>query len=269
MQSKKALVVDDNKTNLKIIVETLSSWGMSATPFSSPKRVLDLNQSLSNFDVFILDMQMPEMDGVQLAKEISEIVNDKSKPIIILSSTPEHLLEEERLNHYDYFMNKPLKQSKLLSVFTQIWRPEIRENAKLNAKKGYTYQAEQTDRALKILIVEDNAINQAVANKALEVLGHDATTMKNGKEALALMKGELFDVILMDIQMPEMDGIETTRMIKKLISSNEQPVIIAMTANNRKDAKDTYIQEGMDDFIPKPMDIDQLSYLLRKWFPTN
>jgi len=108
-----------------------------------------------------------------------------------------------------------------------------------------------------------------VAQKALELLGYTAELATNGKEAVDLTKSELFDLILMDIQMPEMDGIEATKRIRKSLSTNDQPVIMAMTAASQKGEKDIYIESGMDDFIPKPIDVDELADKIVHWFPEN
>ena len=120
--------------------------------------------------------------------------------------------------------------------------------------------------SLKILVVEDNPINRAVALKSLMLLGLPASAAVDGEDAIKLVKSEIFDLILMDIHMPNLDGYECTRQIRRLLSQNDQPVIIAMTATSVSNTEDSFITKGMDDYLPKPIDVVQLSEKIQNWF---
>ena len=154
------------------------------------------------------------------------------------------------------------------SIETQTRRSRIRKKEKLNSilsKKAKPINS-PLSASLKILVVEDNPINRAVALKSLMLLGLPASAAVDGEEAIKLVKSEMFDLILMDIHMPNLDGYECTRKIRRLLSQNDQPVIIAMTATSVSNTDDSFITKGMDDYLPKPLDVGQLSEKIQNWF---
>jgi len=261
LEGKRVMLVDDNETNLKILVKILSNWGVMCTPFNNPELVRSVISSIKDFDFCILDMQMPELSGSKLSREIKAV--SPKTPVLMLSSVPEELIEDKN-PAYDFFLNKPLKQLKLLSILSNLFSDNETKMGITEPKKPE--KTVSFSSGIKVLVVEDNAINRAVATKSLELLGLPATTAVDGEEALKLIKSELFDLVLMDIQMPKLDGFQTTKAIRKMLSQNDQPVIIAMTAASPDAVTSEYTSKGMDDFLPKPLDLDDLTEKINNWF---
>jgi len=213
------------------------------------------------FDIAILDMQMPEMDGFTLATKISE-KKKNALPLIILTS-----IKREKTRSSDAkitaFLNKPIKTSNLFNVLMGIIdtapAPQVKEKkpAKIDGNMAVQHP-------LRLLLAEDNVINQKVALKLLSKLGYQADLAGNGLEAIAALERQTYDVILMDIQMPEMDGDEATRQIRAKWSQDRQPHIVAMTAHALEGDREKYIDRGMDDYVSKPIKVDSLVAALKK-----
>jgi signal transduction histidine kinase/ligand-binding sensor domain-containing protein/DNA-binding response OmpR family regulator len=259
LEGKKVLVVDDNLTNRSILKRQLEGWNLIPTLASSGVEALE-QLELFRFDLVLTDMQMPEMDGILLAQKIK-----KSHPdidIILLSS----IGDERGKNLKEYFssvLSKPVKQGLLLKHILK----DLRKNEKhipleLDAKPTLSVEFAQK-HPLRILIAEDNGVNQKLAQRVLQKLGYRSEIVANGQEAVHAVTLNIYDVVLMDVQMPEMDGLEATRIIRS--SAISQPLIIAMTANAIAGDRDICIQAGMDDYISKPMKLEILISTLEKW----
>ena len=203
--------------------------------------------------------------GLSICKKLIELLNGKiwaeseygKGSTFIFSIIVFHSLESTK---------KTTLENK--SIETQTRRPLMRKKEKLNSilsKKAKPINS-PLSASLKILVVEDNPINRAVALKSLMLLGLPASAAVDGEEAIKLVKSEMFDLILMDIHMPNLDGYECTRKIRRLLSQNDQPVIIAMTATSVSNTDDSFITKGMDDYLPKPIDVGQLSEKIQNWF---
>ena len=256
-ENKKVLVVDDNETNRKILKGQLEIWKLQATMAPSANEGLTI---LSNrkFDLIISDMQMPEIDGVGFAREIKQraIVT----PIILLSSVG----DETKTMYPDLFtavLTKPAKQQQLCKVIQQALS-SVNELATALPVQGLLEPGFSKKNPLKILVAEDNMINQKLIKRILDKLGYEPEVVQNGVEVLALLGQQSFDLILMDIQMPEMDGLEATQMIRN--TNFKQPVIVAMTANAMPEDRELCLAAGMNDYLSKPLNLDALIQVLKK-----
>ncbi len=256
---KRVLIVDDNQTNRNILIQQAASLQMTSIGVESGPKALKLLENNSDFDIAILDYQMPEMDGVMLAKEIRDIEIMKSMPLILLSSYGYHLEKNNDLSIFAATLTKPIKFSQLCNALIMV----------LNKNKGFIkkqrdIKSMQFDSnigkqyPLKLLVAEDNMINQKVALKVLEKLGYRADVVFNGLEVLDALKRQHYDVILMDVQMPELDGEQATIEIRRSVPSKQQPRIVAMTANALKSDQERYLAAGMDDYIVKPFKVEEL-----------
>ncbi|QQS37703.1 MAG: response regulator [Ignavibacteriales bacterium] len=264
LKGKKILVVDDNETNRKILTAQTEQWGMKCTTVQSPSKAIEVLKGDSLYDAAILDFQLPEMDGIELTAEIRKIKNRKNLPIIILTS----IGKRNVVSDYEYlnltaFLSKPIKHAQLFdTLLDAVSKKETAFFSKTDLKKV----VDVSDLTkLKILLADDNVVNQKVGLRILEKLGFDADVVVNGKEAVDAACRNKYDIVFMDIQMPEMNGFEATKMIRTKLGENQPPVIIAMTANTLDDEKNILHNSGMNDFIGKPIRTDELQKCLIRW----
>lgn len=259
LSGKRILIVDDNKTNRNILNQQTSSLQMKVEIAASGAEALEILKNNNVFDLAILDYQMPEMDGIMLAEEIRKIQERKSLPLILLSSYGYHHNKNMNLTFFAATLTKPIKFSQLHSALLTV----LKKNKSFE-KKRRDINSIQFDAGigehypLKILLAEDNKVNQKVALRFLEKIGYRADVAFNGIEVLDALRRQFYDVILMDVQMPEMDGEQATIEIRKSFLPSQQPRIIAMTANALKSDRERYISSGMDDYIVKPFKIEEL-----------
>lgn len=259
LEGKKVLVVDDNLTNRNILKNQMVQWKLEPTLVVSGEEALKILAESSQFDLIISDMQMPDMDGLQLARSIKRKC---SLPILLLSSVGDERTEEYNIL-FASVLTKPVRQSTLFKhIVGQLsnQRPIAEE---VEAKKKLSVDFSKKF-PLRILIVEDNPVNQKLAERVLTKLGYKPSQVINGQEALDEVNLNRYDVILMDVQMPVMDGLEATRKIR-LLHEDRQPKIIAMTANAMQGDREICIEAGMDDYISKPVKLEDLVGLLEKW----
>ncbi|WP_276373648.1 two-component regulator propeller domain-containing protein [Chryseolinea sp. H1M3-3] len=259
LQGKKVLVIDDNRTNRNILKTQLIQWKFVPCLASSAAEALHMLSEDRMYDLVITDMQMPDMDGISLAARIRDM--NYKLPIILLSS-----IGNEQRNEYGHLfaqvLAKPVKQKVLSNAIAGVLKKLARNNI---AVETSTKLSEDFARQfpLKILIAEDNPVNQTLALRTLTKLGYSAAVAENGLRTLEEFQNHQYDIILMDVQMPEMDGLETTRVMRQ--SKTAQPIIIAMTANAMAEDKEACIQSGMDDYISKPIRLEELVRILEKW----
>ena len=261
LNGKHVLVVDDNATNRRILRATLESWGMTATLCASGADAMRELGDSTRFDAAILDMLMPETTGEELACQIHSLEHRADLPLLLLSSAATLRSENGRKRRANFAatLSKPVKPRQLAMALRAIFgeRPkEAPKKLERSSKLGEQHP-------LRILLAEDNRVNQKVAMKMLERLGYAAELAENGVEALAAMERQTFDVVLMDLQMPEMDGIEATRALCRRTEPTDRPRVIALTANVLREERQACLDAGMDDFLPKPLSIADLTEALR------
>jgi CheY-like chemotaxis protein len=261
LEGKRILVIDDNSTNRSILKSQLESWKLTPTLATSGSQALEMLSQFSDFDLVLTDMQMPEMDGMELAKSVRNF--NKRIPIILLSS-----IGDDRCKlHPELFssvLTKPVRQSTLCKHILMQLKEEkltLEDNKQYDKKKLSADFAAQYP--LRILIAEDNPVNYKLAERVLSKLGYTVDKAINGIFAIEAIQQKQYDIVLMDVQMPEMDGLEATRRIRLLELS--QPVIIAMTANAMQGDKEACLQSGMNDYTSKPIRIEDLVIILEKW----
>ena len=253
---KKVLIVDDNGTNRRILSLQTKPWGIQTFDTAFPTEALEWIKRGDRFDLAILDLHMPGMDGLALAGEIRKHRDAKELPLILFSSGAQRDPATEALGFVAY-LRKPLKQSHLLDTLVTIFEGPA-PTAKAAAHRSH-YDSEMAVRLpLRILLAEDNAVNQKLALRLLSQLGYSADIASNGLETIFALEHVKYDVILMDVQMPEMDGLEATREIVKRWNQSERPCIIAMTANAMQGDREMCLESGMDDYLGKPIRTDEL-----------
>jgi two-component system, sensor histidine kinase and response regulator len=257
------LVVDDNATNRRILLEMLQQWGMKPTLAESGKEALvalqAVRESASKFPLILVDAHMPEMDGFVLTQQIIAMREFRDTTIIMLTSagqpTDAQRCRELGLTAY---LTKPVGQSELLDTISgALGRSAQSARARGASPAAATLPAAK--RVLDVLLAEDNVVNQKLAILLLERRGHTVTLAKNGKEALAALQKRDFDLCLMDVQMPELDGLETTAAIRaKEKGTSRHLPIVAMTAHAIKGDREICLAAGMDAYLSKPVRADEL-----------
>lgn len=268
LQGKRLLIVEDNSTHRKILALQSQSWGMLAHPTESGAEALKLLNLRGHFDLAILDMQMPEMDGLKLAQEIRKIPEYQKLPLVMLSSLSINRLDIEAAQvDFAATLNKPIKQFQLQDVLTHILGDRADREMVTPRLKPSNYDLYQPTFPLRILLAEDNLVNQKVAIHILKRIGYQADIAMNGLEVLELLQHKTYDVILMDLQMPKMDGLEATRRIFAEFPEHRCPTIIAMTANALEGDKQDCLAAGMYDYVTKPVKVEQLALALSQCQP--
>jgi CheY-like chemotaxis protein len=230
---------------------------MLARATESPREALAWIEGSEAFDLAILDMHMPEMDGVALAKAIGAA--RPKLPLVLFSSLGRREVgDAERL--FSAYLAKPIRQSQLFDTLVGL----LGDVAAPKAAPATAHAATRLDpetaarHPLRILLAEDNVVNQKLAMRILQQLGYRADLASNGLEAVESVERQVYDVVLMDVQMPEMDGLDATRAICARRAAHERPRIIAMTANAMQGDRDMCVEAGMDDYLTKPIRVERL-----------
>ena len=266
LKDKHVLIVDDNETNCNILVSQLARWDMHSFVAHTAEEALTLLQTGKTFDLVLLDYALPSMNGVMLADAIKSIPTVECVPLILLSSCMVANKELESTGFAARLL-KPVTHKRLHSVLCTVLGTHVLSYSS-HDHKDVTGVGPHT---LRILLAEDNPINQKVALKMLEKQGYRADLASNGLEALKAVKDIPYDVILMDCQMPEMDGYEATRMIRQYEEENckEHVRIIAMTAHAMQGDREQCLAAGMDDYLSKPVRPHELKESLRHCRPLS
>jgi CheY-like chemotaxis protein len=273
LQNIKALVVDDNETNRLLLAALLKSWGCRFEMSHDGTNALELlrraSASGAPFEVAILDMAMPGMDGVELGRRIKEDPNIAETPMVMMSSM-EGAANESHVKNMGFsgYLNKPVRQSELFDLLaTVLGRAAVTENRRIVNIPEIDAVPVSKKQDIQILLVEDNPTNQVVALAMLKKLGYKAKVTSNGREAITALQNTQYDIILMDCQMPEMDGFEATRRIRQGESGRKyiNVPIIAMTAHAMKGDKELCLEAGMNDYLAKPVKSQELSKLIAQW----
>jgi PAS domain S-box-containing protein len=263
LAGKRMLIVDDNATNRQILTLQGESWGMLTQEAQSGYEALDLLHQGEQFDLVLMDMQMPGMDGIALAEEIRTVDRFQELPLVMLTSIGSPESHAQLIKRYfAAFLNKPIKQSHLFETLNQVLvgQPiKIRHSCSLSPQID-PHLAQRVP--LRILLAEDNVVNQQVGLHLLQRMGYRADVVSNGLEVLEALRRQSYDVVLMDVQMPEMDGLTATERICQEWSAGERPRIIAMTANAMQGDREMCLQAGMDDYVSKPIRVEELARAL-------
>jgi two-component system, sensor histidine kinase and response regulator len=260
MEGKQVLVVDDNLTNRCILKNQLEIWKLLPTLANSGAEALEILAVGKQFDLVLTDMQMPDMDGCVLAQNIQSLYPEL--PIILLSSVGDER-NKQFTGLFKSILTKPVKQEMLCKLIINELRGKGKHTPDLQPVQQKLSVDFVKEHPLNILVAEDNLVNQKLTLKILSKLGFDAALAENGKVAVEMASQQPYDLILMDVQMPEIDGLEATRIIRQRMEI--QPIIIAMTANAMKEDKDECLKAGMNDFLSKPVKLEELVNMLAKW----
>lgn len=265
LKNRKVLIVDDNATNRLILIRQTKSWGLEPRAAASGEEALTWIEAGHKFDLAILDMQMPDMDGVMLAERLRQQRSAEDIPLILFSSLG-GLESVPREITFSARLSKPIKPSLLYYAIADVLSHQMGVTpVKPAALPESAFDSMLAERhPLHILLAEDNLVNQKVATRLLEKLGYRADIAANGLEVLEALERQHYNVVLMDIQMPEMDGVEATRKIFELYSEEERPRIIAMTAHAMEGDRERYLGVGMDDYVSKPIRVQELVEALNR-----
>jgi signal transduction histidine kinase/CheY-like chemotaxis protein len=259
LRGVRVLVVDDNGTNRRILHDMLSTWGMEVElAESGPEALAILYRDVSRgitFPLIILDGHMPEMDGFDLLQRIRGAQELKAGKAMVLTSGEQlHSVQRRQELQIAECALKPVSRSELLDLLLRMLGPAEDSDAATASLKT----APAVFHPLQILLAEDNAFNQKVATRMLETAGHSVTVVKNGLEAVEAYSKHHFDLVFMDVQMPVMDGVEATRLIREQQTAGGRVPIIAMTAHAMTGDREKYLSAGMDDYVSKPISREEL-----------
>jgi len=267
LTGKRLLVVEDNGTNRRIIQHRVEQWGMRAEAAGNSREALKLLSQSQGFDAIVIDLQLPDMDGLSLADEIRRQPYGRYIPILLLSSV--RLRGDDTRPHHasiSVFVYKPVRPAQLLDALCRAMSIQLQREKK--APQAPTLDAELAMRLpLRVLLADDNPINQKVGLSVLNKLGYRADIANNGLEVLKALEQKAYDILFLDVQMPEMDGLEAARRICQRWAAEKRSRIIAMTGNALLGDREKCLQAGMDDYISKPIRINELQGAIERWGP--
>jgi len=261
------LIVDDNPTHLRILHHLLERWDMVPHEFATSTDALRWAEADGRFDVALIDYQMPDLDGVELARRLRALHPSQSLRLALLSSVGNAVVAQDREARFDAVLSKPIKQSQLHDALVGLL-DKGRVPARTRTESVFDSGVAERN-PLRILVVEDNPVNQRVALRLLERFGYRPDVAANGAEAVDAVTRLPYDLVFMDVQMPVMDGIEATRVIRDKLTGDRAPRIVAMTADVMNDDRERCISAGMDDFVPKPIRADSLLAVLQDGRPQD
>jgi CheY-like chemotaxis protein len=268
----KLLIVDDNATNCRILTLQTARWGMRSRGLQSAEEALSLLKSGEHFDLAIFDMQMPVMDGLMLAREVRKLPNGSTLPILLLTSMG------VKTDHPDFasacigtFLSKPVKPTQLQAGLIRLISGA--KSAPVRTAPQHKLDPNLASRLpLRILLCDDNAVNQKVASRMLSQMGYRADMAMNGVQALDALNRKVYDLVFMDVQMPEMGGLEATREIRaRQQARTDFPnykssiIVVAMTASAMMGDREKCLEAGMDDYIAKPVRLEDLRAIIERW----
>lgn len=262
---KRLLVVEENQTNRRIITHRAEQWGMTVQAVPGSNEALKILAQGNTFDAAILDLQLPDMDGLALAYEIRSHPYGRYLPLLLLSSVRLRGDDTRPANAgISVFVYKPIRPAQLLDALCRSLSIQIQREKK--APPAPALDADFARRLpLRLLLADDNPINQKVGLSVLNKLGYRADIANNGLEVLQALEQKPYDILFLDVQMPEMDGLEAARRICQRWPAEKRPRIIAMTGNALMGDREKCLQAGMDDYISKPVRIGDLQAALERW----
>ncbi|MGB3200922.1 MAG: response regulator [Nodosilinea sp.] len=260
---KRLLIVDDNAVNRQILIHHSRTWQMEPVAVASGLEALILLRQGHPFDLAVLDMQMPAMDGLMLAAQIQTLPDYAQMPLILLTSMgkPEGLTQAEQ-SRLAAVISKPVKAAQLFTALTTALAGPLLPPAGQRPADSQEQAAPGVKSPLRILLAEDHLVNQKIALLMLKRLGYRAEVVGNGLEVLSALERQPYDVVLLDIQMPEMDGLEAATQICQRWPTPNRPQLVAMTANVMQGDREKCLAAGMDFYVSKPIRIEELGQVL-------
>ncbi len=255
LRGRRVLVVDDNATNRRVLCHHLSGWGMEVSDTADPREALHRVRDGARYDLYVLDMHMPDMDGATLCRALRETAGGREPTVVLLSSLGR--AEPNDGGCFDAQLSKPVKPGHLHDVLNGVLRKDLPRPA-----GPVTTAVTDVGPSLRVLVADDNTVNQRVAVGILTSLGHRSDVVGNGCEAVEAVLARPYDVILMDVYMPEMDGLEATGRIRAELPPERQPVIVALSAGAFSEERERCRTAGMDHFVAKPVRPDDLEAVL-------
>jgi CheY-like chemotaxis protein len=256
LRGRRLLVVDDSETNRKVVDGLATAWGMTVLQAASPRAALEMLRTDAVCDVAVLDMHMPEMDGEALAAAIHAIPSCTHLPLVLLTS----LGRRPQGTDFAQSLWKPVKADALFRAVRACVGPTPARVGGTSVAASSAYDPTLGQRCpLQVLVAEDNAVNQKVVNLLLQRMGYRCVIVANGLEAIAALELKPYDLILMDVEMPELDGCEATRRIRAANRGSIRPWIVALTASAMQNDRVRALDAGMNDFLTKPLRTDALT----------
>lgn len=262
LKNSRVLIVDDNETNRHIFTLQFESWGMIPFTARSGQEALDIiEENEEPFELAVVDMQMPAMDGLELGKIIKSIPFKGDIPMIMLTSLGK--INKLPTDIFDAQLSKPIK---LAELFEEVLRVIAETRNRRNNMADHNIDKNLAEKLpMRILLAEDNITNQDLVITLLNKMGYKIDAVENGRKVLEMLDRKKYDIILMDIQMPVMNGLEATKIICERYPENERPKIIAITANAMAGDRERYLNAGMVDYLPKPIKFKDVQSVLIKW----
>jgi two-component system sensor histidine kinase/response regulator len=268
----RTLIVDDNETNRFVLEELLTSWNIEHASAPDAKSALELLAVAARedrpFGLMVTDMNMPDVDGLTLARRVLEAEHGRKPVIVLLTSQNEDSLPEEAALFVDGFMQKPVRADDLAQCIGRLLSSEAPKHQSSKRKLNVSSVRGPADDR-RVLVVEDNPINQEVMTEILRELGYDADIADNGQRALELLEQRAYPLILMDCQMPVLDGYQTTAEIRQREGGERRVPIIACTAHALAEERAKVLAAGMDDYVSKPVSQQALADALERWWPED
>jgi signal transduction histidine kinase/HPt (histidine-containing phosphotransfer) domain-containing protein/BarA-like signal transduction histidine kinase len=264
---KRLLVIEDNATNRRLITQRGQQWGMTVETTANSRDALARLAQGDLFDAVILDLELPDRDGLTLAEQIREQPSGRYVPLLLLSSArPGSDAAHPLPGNVSVSIHKPIRPAQLLDALCRALSVPVQREKKLPAAP--TLDPDLARRLpLRLLLADDNPINQKVGLSILQKLGYHADIASNGVEVLRALEQKAYDILFLDVQMPEMDGLEAARQIHQRWSADQRPRIIAMTGNALMGDREKCLSAGMDDYISKPVRVGELQSALQRWGP--
>lgn len=262
LKNSRVLIVDDNETNRHIFTLQFESWGMIPYTARSGQEALEIIEEQEEpFELAVIDMQMPSMDGLELGKIIKSIPFKGDIPMIMLTSLGK--INKLPTEIFDAQLSKPIK---LAELFEEVLRVIAETRNRRNNLADHNIDKNLAEKLpMRILLAEDNITNQDLVITLLGKMGYKIDAVENGRKVLEMLERKKYDIILMDIQMPVMNGMEATKVICEKYPENERPKIIAITANAMTGDRERYLSAGMVDYLPKPIKFKDVQSVLIKW----
>ena len=269
LAGKRLLVIEDNATNQRIIEHRAEQWGMTVASATNSAEAVQALAQATPFDAVLIDLQLPDKDGLALADEIRNQPYGRYLPLLLLTSV--------RLRNDDtrpsamgisVYVHKPIRPAQLLDALYRALGVQMQREKKSPSAPSLDVNFARR-LPLRVLLADDNPINQKVGLSVLGKLGYRADVANNGNEVIQALEQKVYDVLFLDVQMPEMDGLECARQISHRWTRDKRPVVIAMTGNALMGDREKCLAAGMDDYISKPVRIVELQAALERWGPTK